>query len=499
MSHVAVTGKHRARRGRRRLAVALAAALALVATMLNVGLRPGHAAAASDIGGLITSPEVAARADYWYQQQVPYSQGASAWDLGHTMQYRTDCGGLADMALHLAGVPNTGSIPGYNGGGGSYFDRIGAANHSLTPADVHPGDVFDDQTDGHAFIFEAWDWDRVHFSYYNFGGGSSGTAPPEHHTGETFAQNEVGYEPLTNYVIYRYHNLIDLGYNSTAPDVAVTPTGQSYAFWKGTNGDLFEAQGTAGGSLNGPIDRGYGTLGSAPSAGVDGTGATYVYWRGSGSSHDLFEAFWNGTDWVGPFDRGMGPLGSAPSVAITKAGKAYVFWTGTNGDLFEAQGPADGALDGPVDRGYGTLGSAPTAGIDSNNATYVYWRGSGPDHDLIEAYWNGTDWVGPVNRGMGPLGSAPSVAVNGAGKAYVFWTGTNADLYEAVGPADSPLTGPTARGFGILGSAPTVGIDSSNATYVYWKGSGNNHDLFEAYWNGNSWSGPNSHGMGPLG
>jgi hypothetical protein len=93
-----------------------------------------------------------------------------------------------------------------------------------------------------------------------------------------------------------------------------------------------------------------------------------------------------------------------PSVAMTSTGTAYVFWDGTDGNLWEAQGPATGTLAGPYSHGMGQLGSAPTAAVTPNGYTYVYWRGSGPDHDLYEAYWNGTTWVGPYNRGMGPLG-----------------------------------------------------------------------------------------------
>ena len=502
-------GRHRVGGIRRRPAIvrALLASVALLAALLpGIAIRSSSAWGASDIGGLITSPEAMARADYWYQQQIPYSQAAQAWDLGHTMQYRTDCGGLADMALHLATDPNTGHIPGYNGGGGSYFDRIGPATHSLTPNDVRPGDVFDDTTDGHAFLFEGWDWDGVHISYYNFGGGNSGVEPPEHHVGETFAQTYVGGEYLTNYVIYRYHNLVDLGYNALAPAVAVTGGGHAYAFWQGTNGDLYEADGPGDGSLgnlNHHADM--GTLGSAPTVGVDSNGATYVFWRGAGPSHDLFEAYWDSKahNWVGPVDQGMGPLGSAPSVAVTGSGHAYVFWTGTNGDLYEADGPGNGKIGNLVHRGeMGTLGSAPAAGVDSNGATYVYWRGAGPSHDLFEAHWDSGKqaWVGPTPQGMGPLGSAPSVAITGGGHAFVFWTGTNGDLYEAGGPGDGSLGDQHDRGYGYLGSAPAAGVDSSGATYVYWKGSGDNHNLTEAYWNGSSWSNnPVSQGMGPLG
>jgi hypothetical protein len=192
------------------------------------------------------------------------------------------------------------------------------------------------------------------------------------------------------------------------------PMAAAYAFWEGggPSYDLWEAQGAAVSNLTGPTDRRMGPLGSAPAVGVDGSnGYTYVYWVGAGPSSDLWEAYWNGSSWVGPFNRGMGPLGSEPSVAVSRNGTAYVFWEGTNGELYEAQGPADGTLSGPYNRGMGPLGSAPTAGVDGFGNTFVYWKGQGPSYDLWQGYWNGSGWVGPFNRGQGPLNSPPTVAI----------------------------------------------------------------------------------------
>jgi hypothetical protein len=276
------------------------------------------------------------------------------------------------------------------------------------------------------------------------------------------------------------------------------PMAAAYAFWRGggSSYDLWEAQGAAVSSLSGPDNLGKGALGSAPTAGVDSNGYTYVYWEGGSPSYDLWEAYWNGSSWVGPFDRGMGPLGSQPSVAVTRSGTAYVFWKGTNGDLYEAQGPADGTLSGPDNLGMATLGSAPTAGVDSNGHTYVYWEGS--DGDLWEGYWNGSGWVGPYDRGMGTLGSKPSVAITPNATAYVFWEGTNGDLYEAQGPANGTLSGPGNLGMGPLGSAPAAGVDGFGNTFVYWEGGSPSYDLWEGYWNGSGWVGPFDRGQGPL-
>jgi hypothetical protein len=277
------------------------------------------------------------------------------------------------------------------------------------------------------------------------------------------------------------------------------PMAAAYTFWEGTGSsyDLWEAQGAAVSSLTGPTDRGMGPLGSPPAVGIDDSnGYTYVYWEGGGPSYDLYEAYWNGSSWVGPFNRGMGALGSEPSVAVSSNGTAYVFWEGTNGDLYEAQGPADGALSGPYNRGMGPLGSAPTVGIDSNSYTYVYWEGD--NGALWEGYWNGSGFVGPYDRGMATLGSKPSVAVTPNGTAYVFWEGTNGDLYEAQGPADGALSGPDNHDMGPLGSAPSAGVDGFGNTFVYWEGQGSSYDLWEGYWNGSGWVGPFDRGQGPL-
>jgi hypothetical protein len=279
------------------------------------------------------------------------------------------------------------------------------------------------------------------------------------------------------------------------PAVAITGEAYTYLFWMGSDANLWQASGSATGSLGTPIKLGMGPLGSNPAVGVDATGATYAYWEGTDGN--LYEAYWNGSAWVGPYNRGMGPLNSPPTVAITAAGEAYVFWKGTDNNLYEAQGPAKGQLSGPYNRGMGPLGSAPAVGVDAKGLTYVYWEGT--DRNLYEGYWNGSAWVGPYNREMGPLNSPPAAAVSSNANAYVFWEGTDGNLYEAQGAANGPLSGPYNRGYGpfwgtgALGSAPTAGIDANGATYVYWGGS--DYAFWEAYWDGSAWVGPYSRGQ----
>jgi RHS repeat-associated protein len=277
------------------------------------------------------------------------------------------------------------------------------------------------------------------------------------------------------------------GWNIGQPAAAINSNGQVAVFWAGGDGNLYEVQGPANGTLSSPVNLGMGPLGSAPTAAIDGSGNAYVYWKGTDGN--LWQAYSSGGRWLGPYSRGFGTLGSQPAVAVTPSGTAYVFWKGTTGDLYQVQGPANGSLSQLTDLGMGPLGSAPTVGIDSNGYTYVYWEGSsGSNYALWEGYWNGSRWVGPSNRGMAPLGSQPSVAVTGSATAYPFWKGTTNDLYEAQGPANGALSGPYDVGMGPLGSAPSAVVDSSGATYVYWAGT--NGDLYEGYWNGLRWVGP---------
>lgn len=187
-----------------------------------------------------------------------------------------------------------------------------------------------------------------------------------------------------------------------------------------------------------------------------------------------------------------------PGYVLTKQPKSYVFWRGRNGPLYQALGPASGALTGPSWLGMGPLGSAPSAGVDGRGDTYVYWEGTGPRPSLYEAYWNGSRWVGPFNRHMKPLGSPPSVTISSGGRACVFWKGTNGGLWEAYGPADGPLKGPISLGMGPLGSAPSAGVDSSGATYVYWQGTGSHPSLYEGFWDGSRWVGPFDQHMAPV-
>jgi hypothetical protein len=280
------------------------------------------------------------------------------------------------------------------------------------------------------------------------------------------------------------------GTQAAGPSVAVWPNnGQQDVFWKGTDGNLWEAVWNNG--WRGPFDDGMGPLGSEPSAVVNPARCEDdVFWKGTDGN--LWEAYWScGSGWHGPLKVGMGPLGSQPTVGVWASGQQDVFWKGTDGNLWEAYW--NNGWHGPYNQGMGPLGSAPSAVV--NNAfgqDDVFWDGT--DGNLWEGYWAGS-WHGPSKVGMGPLGSQPSVGVWANGQQDVFWRGTDGNLWEAYW--NNGWHGPYSHGMGPLGSAPSVVVNNTfGQDDVFWKGTDAN--LWEGYWAGN-WYGPTKVGMGPLG
>ena len=74
-------------------------------------------------------------------------------------------------------------------------------------------------------------------------------------------------------------------------------------------------------------------------------------------------------------------------------------------------------------------------------------------------------------------------------------------LNATTGAWTSPATVKNASGGGMgpMGSAPTLGVGPTGNLYVFWVGTGSGQNLWEASWNGSSWTGPTDDGSGPLG
>jgi peptidoglycan hydrolase-like protein with peptidoglycan-binding domain len=158
---------------------------------------PAQPGTPSDIGGPITREEILARAHFWVDKNVHYSQRDQAPD-AQGKSYRTDCSGLVSMALHLNSSPNTVNLP-------DYLTQIGW--EELQPGDVvgtlGPGTGGDA---GHVVLFNGWtDASHTAFKTLEERGGGSGAVE---------GQRAVGYK-VGDFVSapYRYNNLAD----STVP------------------------------------------------------------------------------------------------------------------------------------------------------------------------------------------------------------------------------------------------------------------------------------------
>ncbi|GGY42261.1 M23 family peptidase [Streptomyces xanthochromogenes] len=151
------------------------------------------AADSSDRGGPITRSEVIWRAQNWVDQAPSYNQGGSYPGPGGDYNYRTDCSGYVSMAWHLDANPSTQGLPGFS--------------REIGRDELRAGDVLNSFYD-HVLIFHEWTDDHGGFSYYSFGGGSSGVAPPGHLYANINNATLDGH-PNGDYKALRYLNIID--------------------------------------------------------------------------------------------------------------------------------------------------------------------------------------------------------------------------------------------------------------------------------------------------
>ncbi|HTW98054.1 MAG TPA: hypothetical protein VMD59_04715 [Acidimicrobiales bacterium] len=291
---------------------------------------------------------------------------------------------------------------------------------------------------------------------------------------------------------------------SRSASIALEASGEELAFWRGQDGDLWEATST-GGHFSGPTRVGFGPLGSEPSVAIV-DGEAYVFWEGRDA--ELWTTHQVGSGWApATAVQHMGPMGSRPSVTTTNTGLA-VLWKGRDGDLWEATcDVSSGAWSGPTDRGYGPLGSAPSVDADDAGNLYAFWQASGSNTHVMEAWYDARSgsWSGPIDLGQwtSNTASAPSVTVfKATGHQYLFWQGLDRELWEARWNGHS-WVGPTYVGKGPLDSQPAVasiGDEESGTIDVAWRGTPN-LDLWSVtyHFDLNSWTAPSNDGLGPLG
>lgn len=224
---------------------------------------------------------------------------------------------------------------------------------------------------------------------------------------------------------------------ASRPQVDVTPSGDGYAVWVGSDGVNSRAQGrtisTAGAlgavrNISAP-----GRDGSAPVVGVDDAGTAYAVWTRSNGANAIAQGRpITQAGVAGPVDTlsAAGQNATLPDVAVGGDGKAVVVWARSNGSVPQIQARTaltNGAgvtvtmtLSGPA---HGA--TAPqVGGGDAGNAVVVWQRGDG-SHQRI--YTRSYETFAPrheVHRLSGADVDAgePRVAVDLSGNAIAVWS-----------------------------------------------------------------------------
>jgi hypothetical protein len=169
-----------------RAGLALALALAGAVTGVEVA-SPARAALPSVIDGPITRAEIIDRAESWVD--VSYSPTDLFPDMGNSRVYRRDCAGLVAMAWHLGTDHWTGTLS--------------TVSTPIRRSDLAPGDILLDAST-HVILFDRWEPDRVHFSYYSLGPTSA-----RHVTHASIDQETLDGRPNGAYQARRYKHVVE--------------------------------------------------------------------------------------------------------------------------------------------------------------------------------------------------------------------------------------------------------------------------------------------------
>ncbi|MFE5522140.1 FG-GAP-like repeat-containing protein [Streptomyces virginiae] len=335
----------------RALKTSAIATLVAAAAVTALNTAPGPASAtlpntapvalsSSSVNGSITRSEVLARAQYWVDQEVPYSQTVWAPDsLGRN--YRTDCSGLVSLAWHLSSSLTTWSLP-------QVSTQLAALD------DLQPGDALNN-IDRHVVLFTGWA-DAEHTVANIIEQPRSGLTARKNTYSRSYI-NSAGFRP------YRYNKIAESA--PSVPDAGMTDLaggnfgGTSHAdvvAVETTSGKLFYYPGIGDGKLGARVQAGTGWdsmseltsghfVGDAglDLAAVDGDGKLWIYpGNGNGTFGNRVQA---GTGW--------GSMHDLAGADLNGDGKSELLAVATDGKLFAYPGNGNGTFGNRVQIGTG--------------------------------------------------------------------------------------------------------------------------------------------------
>jgi hypothetical protein len=229
------------------------------------------------------------------------------------------------------------------------------------------------------------------------------------------------------------------------------------------------------------------------------------------SSGALMERYWNGSRWVWGTDHGDNVLGTPATLSRgdlwnVNPGSVRInlFIAGANGHLMERFWDGSqwswedhgGSVDGsPIMIGRGNFDSTATHDIRIN----VFVRGT--NGQLMERYWNGSDWVWGDDKG-GDITNAPLQWIGHGNfcsvderqiRIRIFAHGTNNHLIEYHWDPNTPRWEVVDHGGDITSDllTPLLRGDrtdpAASAVAINMFAVGTNGKLHERFWNGSQW------------
>ncbi len=414
-----------------------------------------QAAFLSSVGGPITRSEVIERAQYWVDHQPgSYNQTAYSPDPTYSRSYRRDCSGYVDMAWHT--------------GSDNWTGNMSSISFQISRSDLKAGDILNDPVN-HVILFNAWESDRVHFSYYSFG-----STPVKKINHASINQSTIDGHPNSNYIARRYNKIIDSGAVLSDRLYGLSPDRAHVSTYNG-NGVGPAAWAQIGGVASKLYAGGDGLFATNPNDGsinrYNGDGG----WTRIGGPADSFAVTGNALYGLA-YDKSTISVWTGTPGSWTVVGGAATQIYGGGAGLF-AVNPNDGSIN----RYNGSPGSWTRIGgpADSFAVTGNALYGLARDRSTVSV-WNGTPNSWTVIGGAATrlyAGGLGLFAVNPNDGSINKYNGTPGSWTRVGGPAAAFAVGATKL-YGLAPDKSSVAVWSGNGTG--WIGIGGPADSIAA-------------------
>ncbi len=235
-----------------------------------------------------------------------------------------------------------------------------------------------------------------------------------------------------------------------------------------------------------------GKLGSSPGAcSYLNAGQEQIQVFVRGRNNHLWQAFWDGSEWMGWFDFDEEFRESPAITQFDNEGdtQLHVFYQGEAHQLrqrFYGAGGWSGPFDLP-----GQLTSSPAATEyvqDDQTQLHVFFKG--PTGMLCQLFYDGA-WEGPFEL-TGPIHSAPAVAPydhNGQLELHVFYRTSRGSVAQYRYVPGVGWQGPFDHGGNVTDAPGVAAYTNSGQTQLHVFGRGQNHHLTQRFFDGRHWYG----------